>query len=71
MEHRDLLEQLENEMKIAVDKMFDADKNEQACLAKGDFNTAAYWTQESKLAWNESERIRIEMWRLTNNGEEL
>ena len=44
MEHHELVKQLEAEMKAAVDKMFEADKNEQSCLAKGDFNTAAYWT---------------------------
>lgn len=71
MEHHELVKQLEAEMKAAVDKMFEADKNEQSCLAKGDFNTAAYWTQESKLAWQESERIRERMWKLTNNGDEL
>ena len=71
MEHRDLLKRLETEMKAAADKMFEADKNEQSCLAKGDFNTAAYWTQESKLAWQECEHIRERMWKLTNNGDEL
>lgn len=71
MKHRDLLKQLETEMKAAADKMFEADKNEQSCLAKGDFNTAAYWTQESKQAWHESERIRKRIWKLTNNGDEL
>ena len=69
MEHRDLLKRLETEMKAAVDKMFEADKNEQSCLAKGDFNTAAYWTQESKLAWQEAERIRMKIWELTDGGE--
>ena len=71
MEHRDLIKQLETEMNIAVNKMLEADKNEQSCLAKGDFNTAAYWTQESKNAWQDSERIRKRIWKLTNNGDEL
>lgn len=55
------VEQLKTKMFDAVEKMTLADLNEQICLANQDFNTAAFWTNESKKAWKESEDLRIKI----------
>ena len=61
MENITDVEQLKTKMFDAVEKMTLADLNEQICLAHQDFNTAAFWTNESKKAWKESEDLRIKI----------
>lgn len=61
MENVAEVEQLKTKMFEAVDRMVLADLNEQICLAHRDVNTAAFWQNESKKAWEESEDLRIKI----------
>lgn len=61
MESTSSLEQIKSELHIALEKLREAEKNENSCMAKQDFNTAAYWSQIYKDTWDEYTRLIVSM----------
>lgn len=61
MENNISIEQIKAELNATLEKLKEAEKNEQTCMAKQDFNTAAYWSQVYKELWNEYTRLVILM----------
>ena len=62
------IEQLEEAMSDAVDRMVMCDLNEKICLAHQDSNMAAYWALESRKSWKKSEDLRIKLNKLLGDG---
>lgn len=61
MQNNTLFNELDTELKNLLVKLKEAEKNSESCMAKNDYNTAAYWDQVYKDAWNEYTRIAIEI----------
>lgn len=70
MENTSSLEQIKSELYIALKKIREAEKNENSCMAKQDFNTAAYWSQVYKDAWNEYTSLIVSMNKILGEWEE-
>lgn len=61
MENDISIEEIKSELNTKLEKLRDAEKNENLCMAKQDFNTAAYWSQVYKKLWNEYTELVIKL----------
>lgn len=64
------IEQTKSKLDTLLVKLREAEKNENSCMAKQDFNTAAYWSKIYKEIWNEYTETLILLNKILGEWEE-